>query len=105
MIRNFFKVAVRNLWKYKGYSFLNILGLAIGITCSLLIYFWVQHEKSMNAFHANGKNLYAVYERQFYDGKIESGYFTPGLLADEVKRVMPEIQYASGFVWNVWETF
>lgn len=105
MIRNFFKIAVRNLWKYKGYSFLNIFGLAIGITCSLLIFFWVSHEKSMNAFHSNGKNLYTLYERQFYDGKIESGYFTPGPLADEIKRVIPEIKFASAFVWNEMSTF
>jgi putative ABC transport system permease protein len=105
MIRNFFKVAIRSLWKQKGYSFLNIFGLAMGLTCSLLIILWIQDEKNVDAFHANGKNLYAVYERQYYDGKVEAGYYTPGVLPDEIKRVIPEIRLAAGFAWNDKSTF
>src|SRR5437762_2547633 len=58
---------------------------------------WVQDEKSVDAFHANGKYLYQVYERNYFDGKIDAGYSTQGLLAEELRRVVPEIQYASGF--------
>jgi putative ABC transport system permease protein len=86
MLKNFFKVAFRNLWKQKGYSFLNIFGLAMGMTCSLLILLWIRDEKSVDGFHANGDRLYSIYERQYYDGKIEAGYYTPGILADELKK-------------------
>ena len=48
MLRNFLKVALRNLWKQKGYSFLNIFGLAMGMTCSLLILLWIRDEKSVD---------------------------------------------------------
>jgi len=81
----------------KAFSLINILGLALGLACSLLIMLWVQDEKGVDGFHANGKYLYQVYERNYYDGKVDAGYSTQGLLAEELKRVIPEIQYASGF--------
>jgi len=105
MLKNFFKVALRSLWKQKGYSFLNIFGLAMGMTCSLLILLWIRDEKSVDGFHVNGDRLYSVYERQYYDGKIESGYFTPGVLPDELKKVLPEVEMASGFTWKDRNTF
>ncbi len=105
MIKNFFKVAVRNLWKQKGYSFLNIFGLAMGMTCSLLILLWIRDEKSMDGFHAKGNRLYSVFERQYYDGKIESGHYTPGVLAAEMKKVLPGVEMASGFSENGKSTF
>jgi hypothetical protein len=97
MIKNFFKVAFRNLWKQKGYSFLNLFGLAIGMACSLLILLWIRDEEAVDNFHANGNRLYSVYERQYYDGKIESGHFTPGVLPDEMKKLLPEVEMSSGF--------
>jgi ABC-type antimicrobial peptide transport system permease subunit len=105
MLKNFFKVALRSLWKQKGYSFLNIFGLAMGMTCSLLILLWIRDEKSVDGFHANGDRLFRVYERQYYDGKIESGYYTPGILADEMKKVLPEVEMATGFSWRNNNTF
>ncbi|WP_221622329.1 ABC transporter permease [Larkinella rosea] len=100
MISNYFKIARRNLIRNKAFSGLNIAGLALGMACSLLIMLWVQDERSVDGFHANGNRLYQVYERSSYDGKVEAGYMTQGLLADELKRVIPEIEYASGYEGN-----
>lgn len=97
MLRNYLKIAWRNLFRNKAFSAINILGLALGMTCSLLIILWVRDERSIDGFHANGRQLYQVYERQYYDGKVEASYPTQGLLAEELKKVIPEIQYASGF--------
>ena len=97
MLSNYFKTAWRNIIRSKGFSLINIIGLALGLACSLLIMLWVQDEKSVDAFHKNGKYLYQVYERNYYDGKVTADYPTQGLLAEELKRVVPEIQYASGF--------
>jgi putative ABC transport system permease protein len=105
MLKNFFKVAIRNLWKQKGYSFLNIFGLAMGMTCSLLILLWIGDEKSVDGFHVKGDRLYSVFERQYYDGKIESGHFTPGVLPAEMKKVLPEVEMASGYNENGKSTF
>jgi len=95
MFKNYFKIAWRNFIKDKAFSAINISGLALGLACSLLIMLWVQDERSVDGFHANGKHLYQVYERQYYDGKVEASYLTQGLLAEELKRNVPEVQYAS----------
>lgn len=105
MFRNYLAVAWRNLWKNKSFSAINILGLALGITCSLLILLWVRDEYSMDGFHKNGNRLFSVYQVTRFDGKIESGHYTPGPMADEMKRVLPEVESATGFAWNSWNTF
>ncbi len=97
MIKSYLKIAWRNLIRNKAFSVINILGLALGMACSLLIMLWIQDERSVDGFHANGKQLYQVYERNYYDGKVDAGYSTQGLLAEELKRKIPEVQYASGF--------
>ena len=58
MIRNYFKVAFRQLNQHKGYSFINIMGLAVGMACCILILLWVQDEFSYDKFHANSNELY-----------------------------------------------
>lgn len=97
MIRNYFKTAWRNLLRNKAFSVINISGLALGLTCSLLIILWIRDERSVDGFHKNGRQLYQVYERNYYDGKVDASYPSQGLLAEELKKVIPEIQYASGF--------
>src|SRR5579863_8830698 len=105
MLRNYFLVAWRNMVRNKVFSGINILGLALGMTCSLLIVLWVQDERSVDGFHANGRQLYQVYERNYFDGKVEGNFPTQGLLAGELKRVIPEVQYASSLEWNSTNTF
>ena len=95
MLHNYIKTAWRSLRRYKGFSAINIMGLALGMTCSLLILLWVNDERSVDGFHTHGKQLYQVYERDYSDGKVSAGYSTQGLLADELKRVVPEIKYSS----------
>ncbi|WP_225309634.1 ABC transporter permease [Larkinella humicola] len=105
MIRNYLKIAWRNIAHNKSFSAINILGLALGMACSLLILLWIQDEFSVDAYHANGPQLYNVMERQFYDGKVEASPGTPALLADELKKEFPEIAYASGLSWEQELTF
>jgi len=94
MLKNYLKIALRNLLRHKAFSAINIVGLALGMACSLLIMLWVQDEKAVDGFHVNGKQLFQVYEREHNEGRIEAGYATQGLLAEELKRVIPEVQYA-----------
>ncbi len=60
MFRNYFKVATRNLVKHQFYSVINVLGLAIGMTCCVLIFLYVQHELSYDSFHAKKDRIYRV---------------------------------------------
>jgi putative ABC transport system permease protein len=105
MIRNYLIVAWRNMVHNKVFSGINILGLALGMTCSLLIMLWVQDERSVDGFHANGPQLYQVYERDFFDGKVNADFPTQALLAGELKKQIPEVQYSSSLEWNTTNTF
>ncbi|MCG8606912.1 ABC transporter permease [bacterium] len=57
MIQNYLKIALRGLLKYKGYSLINILGLAIGLTCFILIALYVQLELSYDNYHEKGDRI------------------------------------------------
>ncbi len=105
MIKNYLKVAWRNLVKNKVHTFINMAGLSVGLACSLLILLWVQNELDMDAFHKNGQYLYQVYEQQHYDNKVNGQYYTPGVLAAEIKRVVPEVQYAVNATFYEEHTF
>lgn len=95
MIRNYFKTAWRNLIYNKAFASINMAGLALGLTCSLLIMLWVRDEYGVDAFHKNDHHLYYVYERRLAEGQAEASYYTQGLLANELKAKFPEIKYAS----------
>ncbi len=100
MISNHVKIAVRNLLKKKGFSTINILGLALGLATTLLILLWVQDERSVNAFHQKGDRLYQVYTTSYYDSKVAAGDGTPPLLPAEITKVIPEIEAATGYSWD-----
>lgn len=105
MIRNYLKIAWRNLVRHKAFSLINLLGLSLGITCSLLIMLWIQDERSMDRFHTNGQQLFHVFERNFHEGKIEASYITQGLLAGELKKTMPEVLNAASLEATTLHTF
>ncbi len=92
MFKNYLKITLRNLKKNKGYSFINISGLAIGMACCVLILIWVKDELSFDRFHANAGAIYRVTEHQ-YDSSGD--YFpvavTPWPLAEALKDDLPEI--------------
>jgi putative ABC transport system permease protein len=100
MLRNYIVIALRNLWKNKGFSAINIAGLTMGMACSLLILLWVRDELSVDAFHTNSNRLYALYETQYFDGKADGGYYTPALLAAEMKKTLPEVESATQIGWQ-----
>jgi putative ABC transport system permease protein len=105
MIRNYIKIAWRNLWKNKTFSLINILGLALGMACSLLIMLWVQDELSVDKFHKNDERLYRVMENQQYTGVINTFASTPGILAENIVKDIPEIEMASQMLWESQDVF
>jgi len=100
MIKNYLKVAFRNIRRHKGFSFINIAGLAIGLACCLLITIWVLDELSYDKFHENAANLYRVEEDQHYSGRIFYVYVTPYPLGPALKAEIPEIIDATRVVWT-----
>lgn len=100
MFKNHFKIARRNLIRNKAFSLTNILGLALGMASALLIFLWIQDERSIGTQYDNASNLYRIMEREFSDGKVVADDDTPGLLADELKKQFPEVVHAAGFSWQ-----
>jgi putative ABC transport system permease protein len=100
MLKNHFKTAWRNLKRNRGYSLLNMFGLALGMACALLIMLWINDEWQYDRFHKNHGNLYAVYERQSYDGKVFTFPAMPGPFVPAIKAEIPEIKYAARTDWG-----
>lgn len=99
MLKHFLTIIYRNFLRSKGYFLINLVGLAAGLTCTLLIYLWVMDELSMNKFHANDKNLYQILEHQQYAAELMTTSSTPGILAENLKIDFPEVKYASENSW------
>ena len=92
MIKNYFKIALRNIRRYSAHSILNISGMAIGMASAILILLWVQDEWSYDRFHKNADDLYRVIEtRNPAGGEVSQWAITPGALASELKKEYPEI--------------
>jgi putative ABC transport system permease protein len=92
MFRNYIKIAARNLWKHKDYSFINIVGLAMGMAVSMLILMFVMHELSYDKFHENGSRIYRMLGTVEMDGhKMQFNNFN-AKLAPQLKGSTPEIQ-------------
>jgi len=94
MFKNYLKVAFRNIKRHKGYSFINITGLAIGMACCLLISLWVLDELSFNRFHIHTDQLYRVEFDQNYSGKLFHVTVSPYPMARALEAEIPEIEHA-----------
>jgi ABC-type antimicrobial peptide transport system permease subunit len=92
MIKTFFCLASRNILKHKGFAFINIFGLAIGLTASLLILLWIQDELSYEKYNLNAENIYRVEEDQFYSGERYHVTVTPHPSGPVWKEKIPEIR-------------
>jgi putative ABC transport system permease protein len=91
MVQNFLKIAFRNLWKQKSSTLINIIGLSIGLSASLIIFLFVFNELKYDSFHKNGKNIYRVYQNAMIDGKEDRAAWTPVPMAPELRSVIPEV--------------
>jgi putative ABC transport system permease protein len=120
MIKNYLKIAWRNIARHKIHTAINVLGLCLGMTCCLFIFLWVRDERGVDNFHAKGKNLYAVYETVSASGQITNTYSTPvsypanaatQYLMEDIRGAVPEVKnlsfYATGYElpWGHPETF
>src|SRR6478736_7631778 len=88
MIKNYFKIAFRNIVRHKAFSFINIIGLSIGMACSILILLWVQDERSYDRFHTNADQTYRVLASA---GDFRAAVNPAGMPAG-LKKEMPQIK-------------
>lgn len=95
MISNYFKVALRNLLKYKGYSFINIFGLAMGMAVTMLIGLWVYDEVSYDKHFKNYDRIGHLYQFVKFDAEKSTYDVMPIPLAEELKRKYPDFEAVS----------
>jgi len=124
MFTHYTTVAFRNMIRQTTFSTINVIGLALGMTCCLFIFLWVRDERTIDNFHANGKNLYLLYQTVSINGQTNGSYSTPFNLIfnfrnqqettsalEEVKLAIPEVSQASTYFvgyelpWGHPETF
>ena len=105
MFKNYLKIAIRNLWRNKGFSFINIFGLAIGMAAAILIGIWVQNELSYDQFHANKNTLYKVWNRTTGPGYIGTWDVTSAPLGKALKNDFPEVKNTARIYWTTERLF
>jgi putative ABC transport system permease protein len=93
MFKNYMKIAVRNLLKHKAYSFINILGLAVGIAASVLIFLYVRDESSYDRFHAKADRIYRITADWSNKGDSRIHQLgTPSVLARTIRDKYPQAE-------------
>jgi len=93
MFTNYLKLAMRHMRRHWGYSLINILGLAIGMACCILIFLWVQHELSYDRFHEKADDLYLLTVTSEQGASTSS----PWALVPTLKNDFPEILKGSWY--------
>jgi putative ABC transport system permease protein len=92
MFKNYFKIAWRNILKNKGFSFINIFGLAFGVACCLLIFLYVQNELTYDRYHENSDRIYRISSTYKTSGEsIRIAEASPAL-GPRLKDEYPEIE-------------
>lgn len=92
MLRNYFKVAIRSLLKYKGYTAINIIGLAVGICSCILIMLFVKSDWSYDRFHSKADRIYRVWQHEKYPGQEFVNVVTPLPMAAAIQHSFPEVE-------------
>ena len=97
MVKNYLKIAFRNLFKQKLYAVVNIVGLAVGLACVILILRYVQYELSFDTFHEKADQIHRIVQRQPGNVFLGSDHFavTPAPLAQTLVSEFPEVLYAT----------
>ncbi len=103
MLKNYFKTSWRSLWKNKTTTFINITGLSVGMTAAVLIFLWVKNEMSFDSYHKDADKIYRLTSNLKANNWIWET--TPLLLADAVKKEVPEIGTTARLYDGNWPVF
>ena len=102
MIKNYLKIALRNAFRYKGFTALNLLGLVVGLVSSMLILMWVNDQVQVDKFHANGDKIYQVFRNMKQSGGMVSTTWTvPKPMADLMREEYPEVEEVAQLSWQI----
>src|ERR1700759_2774693 len=93
MIKNYFKIAFRGFWKHKLFTFINIVGLSIGISASLVIYLIVHYDFTFDRFHKDSDRIYRVVSNYTFQGNVSHSYGVTAPLAGAMKSSATGVQF------------
>ena len=97
MLKNYLIITLRTFRKHKGYSFINIAGLAVGMTCSILILLWVRDELGFDRFHSRASEIHRVYRDEAATSLGMKSALTSPPMAEALKKDFPEVTWATRF--------
>ena len=100
MIKSYFKTAWRNMTRNRLTAFINVVGLAIGLSCSLLIWLWVSDELSYNRFIPGVENIYEVHVNAPFNGDTVTMTGSPGPLGEAIQNNLPQIEQATKMTYS-----
>ncbi len=95
MFRNYFKITWRNIIRHKGFSFINISGLAVGMACCILIMMYVSEEFNYDTFHVNGPRIFRANTISSIGTNTRSYSVVPAVFGEGVAASIPEIEYST----------
>jgi putative ABC transport system permease protein len=94
MLRNYLKIAIRNIWKRKEYSFINVFGLSLGVAATILLFLYGQYELSWDEFNKKSENIYQVYKERVTPSGTQDTFDTWVPLRSELLSTYPVIEKA-----------
>ena len=97
MIKNYIKITLRNMWKYKTFSFINVVGMAVAFGAVLLLALTAFYELSFEDFHKNKNDIYQVYLEEHHSNNVENGAAQPEPLAPTLKADLPDVSYITRY--------
>lgn len=97
MLSYYFKIAIRSLWKHKGFSALNITGLSIGTAIVILLSLYVWDEWTFDRFHAKSDRIYRAWAKEHFRGNVFFNTITPVILGQELKDNFPEVEQVARY--------
>ncbi len=100
MLKNYLKIAWRNLLRNKSFSVLNIVGLSIGLAVTALILIWINFEVGVDQFHEKKDRIYEVYNEYPIDGEIWTWNSTPKIMGPTIKKDYPEVEGVSRYNYD-----
>ena len=102
MIKNYMKISLRNIKKFKFYSLINITGLAVAVACCLIIFLWISGERDYDRFHKYSKDLFKIVQVSPQGGQIFHISVTPSGLGPYLEEQFPEIRHATRYIPSKW---
>ncbi|MGH7601521.1 MAG: ABC transporter permease, partial [bacterium] len=94
MLKNYLKIALRNLRRHKGYTFINIAGLTVGMACCALMLLFIRHELSYDRFNKKAERIYRMIMHMSREGNVHTGSVMAAPIGPALVEEFPEIRQA-----------